>query len=91
MSYGTAVLYPPMNLSAKSDNCYYELEWIVNALVPNIEIIRDCDAEDIYLDIAVYYVGQCNMAFERSLLKQIADLDIPFWISCYKDYDEKED
>lgn len=33
-----------------------------------------------YLDIAVYFEGQCNVAFEP-----ISELKVPFIIRCYED------
>ena len=84
-------MYPTNELINTQDKSNFELEWLVNALLPHIKTFRDCGAEDIYLDIAVYYITQCNFAFEPQLLKKMADLGIPFWISCYEDYVEECD
>lgn len=84
-------MYPPETLISQSDNGNYELECLVEALTPHIKTLWECGAEDIYLDIAVYYIAQCNFAFEPQLLKKITDLNIPFWISCYEDYDKECD
>jgi hypothetical protein len=87
LSYGAADLCPPDDL-AYGEDIEIGLEWVINTVLPFTQAIVECGADDVYLDIAVYYVGQCNFAFEPELLKKIAALDMPFWISCYEDEDE---
>ncbi|MFP3389453.1 hypothetical protein [Brevibacillus sp. SIMBA_040] len=83
-SFGSASLYPPPTLSTSND-VYAELDWIVNELSLHIASIKSSGADDIYLDVAVYYRDQCNFALEPELLRKIADLKIPFWVSCYEE------
>jgi hypothetical protein len=82
-----AVLSPPTSLS-NNDDREAGLKWIVEKVGDCINTVKQCGAEDNYLDIAVYYIGQCNMAFEPYLLRKISELNVPFWISCYEDYDD---
>ena len=83
-SFGSASLYLPPTLSTSND-AYAELDWIVNQLSLHIVSIESSGADDIYLDVAVYYRDQCNFALEPELLRKIADLKIPFWVSCYEE------
>lgn len=82
--FGSADLCPPISLSNSNDGeeC---LKWIVEAVHNYINTVKECGAEESYLDIAVYYKGQCNMAFEPDLLRRISELNVPFLISCYED------
>lgn len=82
-----AELCPPTILS-NNDGGEAGLKWIVENVGDCINTVKQCGAEDNYLDIAVYYIGQCNMAFEPELLREISELNVPFWISCYEDYDD---
>jgi hypothetical protein len=83
--FESAVLCPPTSLS-NNDDGEAGLNWIVEKVSEFINTIKQCGAEDNYLDIAVYFKGQCNMAFEPDLLRKISELNVPFWISCYEDY-----
>ena len=86
LPYGSAYLYPPKEALSPM-NSYAGFDWLIDKLEEVIEIYRDCGADDIYLDLAVYYDEQCNMAFEPETLGKIAKVKIPFWISCYE-YDD---
>jgi len=83
----SAVFCPPTSLS-NNDNGEAGVEWIVEKVGNYKNILKQCGADDCYLDIAVYYIGQCNMEFEPDLLRKISELNVPFWISCYEDYDD---
>lgn len=87
--YGSAVLNAPKDLELES-NCYLGIEWIVDNLEDKINRLINCGADDMYLDIGVFYKNQCNMAFEPELLKKIANLNVAFWISCYEDYESED-
>jgi hypothetical protein len=82
----SAVLCPPTSLSNNDNEA--GLKWIVETVGNFKNIVKQCGADESYLDIAVYYIGQCNMAFEPDLLRKISELNVPFWISCYEDYDD---
>lgn len=83
---GSATLFfQDVNLSGSSEN---DSITFVETLLRHIEIIREYGAEDIYLDLSVYYKIQCNMSFEPELLKKISELEIPLNISCYDITDE---
>lgn len=85
--FESAIFCPPTSLS-NSDDGEAGLKWIVEKVGEGISIIKQCGAEDNYLDIAVYFKGQCNMAFEPDLLRKISELKVPFLISCYEDYED---
>ncbi|ANE45877.1 hypothetical protein SY83_05665 [Paenibacillus swuensis] len=87
LTYGAAELRPPDDLPY-DDDVEIGLHWVVNAVLPFKKYIIECGADYVYLDIAVYFEGQCNLAFEPELIKKIAALDMPFWISCYE-YDDE--
>ena len=82
-----AVLCPPSSYF-NDDDGETGLKWIVEKVGDCLNIIKECGAEDNYLDLAVYYIGQCNMAFEPDLIRKISELNVPFWISCYEDYED---
>lgn len=87
LTYGMADLSPPEYLNY-DDGGVAGLKWVIDAILSGLDTIKESGAEDVYLDIAVYYVGQCNMAFEPEILSKIAALNMPFWISCYEESDE---
>lgn len=87
--YGSATLYPPEEV-INPENYYSGFDWIIGKLSGIVEIARECGADNIYLDLAVYYKYQCNLAFDPSTLSEIAKANISFWVSCYED-DELED
>ncbi|WP_078410728.1 hypothetical protein [Priestia abyssalis] len=93
LAYGMADLCPPDNLPYDENN-QVGLEWVVDTVYPYIQVIKDCGADDVYLDIAVYSnpnSSSGNMVFEPELLRKIANLNMAFWISHYENYDENEE
>lgn len=69
---------------SSSDDGEAGLKWIVKKVGAGISTIIQCGAEDNYLDIAVYFEGQCNVAFEP-----ISELKVPFIISCYENNEDE--
>jgi hypothetical protein len=82
--YGSASLLYPEDTNEEN----LALEWIVDELTPHIKVIQECGADDIHLDIAIWYIAQCGFAFEPNVLNKVANIKLPLWISCYEDYDE---
>lgn len=50
-----------------------------------IEGLRRHGATDIVLHVDVAYDAQCNLEFSARLLRALADLAIPFTMTCYED------
>jgi hypothetical protein len=55
--YGNGQLIPPGNYKEKND---FGLEWIALTIYENLNIFRNCGAENVELVIGVFYKGQCN-------------------------------
>lgn len=87
---GSATLYPPKEVIS-TENYYSGFDWVISKLATVVEASREHGADDIYLDLAVYYKYQCNMAFDPITLAEISKANIPFWISCYEDYKVEDD
>ena len=76
---GSAILQPPADVPAGD-----RILWLAKQLAGKIDRIRSAGAEDIHIWVAYYHEGQCNHALSAEELKALAELDIGFWISCYK-------
>jgi hypothetical protein len=78
--YGASAIRIPDNVKSEK-----KIEWLNKKVKPNLSVIRECGATDIYIDVAIYHDGQCNFEFDPAELKLLADLNLPFAISVYED------
>jgi len=81
---GEPLPYGAASLEA-SEAMLWQERWslLLGQLAEHIETFRACGAEDVHLSHGYFYEGQCNLEFSPEALRQVADLGIPFCISCY--------
>ena len=60
-------------------------------LARNIPVAMEAGATDIVIHCDVDYYGQCNLEMSPEFLAGIADLGVPFTISCWLDEDGWDD
>jgi hypothetical protein len=80
--YGMAFVRAPAEIPAAE-----RLSWIVAAVSRHLPTFRRHGADEVVLDLSVGYKHQCNLVFSPDELRCIADLGIPFTISCVWDDD----
>ncbi|WP_088069997.1 hypothetical protein [Gottfriedia luciferensis] len=86
LTVGSADLCPPKEVENNED-LFKGLEWILEVVPSHLSSINKSGADDVYLDIAYYRdVAVFNLGFKPEILKKIANLNMPFLISCYGDY-----
>lgn len=59
------------------------LRWLAG----NMGLFRRAGATEIYINVVVGYVGNCNFGMSPGLLKDLSKLGIGLSISCYEDED----
>ncbi len=70
-------------LELSNDN-YSALQELLGILSKNINLLRDCGAEEIKYYLTVSYKPeeeQCNLEFDALFLKALGELDVPLLIS----------
>ena len=80
--YGMAFIRAPAEIPAAE-----RLSWIAAAVSRHLPTFRKHGAEQVVLDLSVGYKHQCNLEFSPQELRSIADLGIPFTITCVWDDD----
>ncbi|TCZ79380.1 hypothetical protein E0485_05830 [Paenibacillus albiflavus] len=79
-----------ISFEESSDDNNNSLYLLVETLKKHLTTIRNCGAEEIYIYLGVWYKDQCNLAFDPEILREIGELRIPLWVSCYQDYCSEE-
>lgn len=62
-----------------SDN----LMGVLDSINKNKSRIKSLGVDEILLDLAVYYDGQCNLSFSPDEMKLISEIGMVFNVSCY--------
>ena len=78
--YGSVTLFAPGDVPDED-----KLLWLVDAVEPHADTLRQLGATDGSLYVTYAYEAQCNLAFDPVLLGRIAGLGFDFWVSCYDD------
>jgi hypothetical protein len=67
-----------------SNDTYSALNEVLDILAKNVNLLRDCGAEEIKYYLAVSYQpeeDQCNLEFDVLFLKTLGELGVPLLIS----------
>ena len=86
-THGHASFEPPLEFQ-EMENPYNGLFWMIDTLTEQIDTLRSCGADDIYIDLGVIYHGDLKLEFEPEFLMKLANLKIPFLISGYEEKGE---
>ena len=56
----------------------------IKLLDNNINILRQCGADEIILDLEINYKDQCNFAFSKNFINRISELGLSIYYSIYE-------
>ncbi len=77
--FGAATLVSPKGLSASQ-----ALAWLLDAVEPHVETLKQLGADDNAFHITYAYESQCNLEFEPNLLARLAQPGFRLTITCYQ-------
>jgi len=77
LPFGSATFSAPPGVVASE-----RLDWILDAVLPHLEMLRGLGAIEGWLHSTVYYDVQCNLAYRPDQLRRLAQLGIPYTLSC---------